>query len=225
MDAVQNHHTAHSHAAAARRFTPGETYYRHRETHVLYGKGMVQTNWKPPELEELIATDETTLVPVNNARAQTAAQGAAHVAKPRTPPRSVPRFDASKRELEYEFNPQTLDLPGQSRPASAEELAAAHAQAEAHAEATRQATEAQLNAVTQAEQAELNARALHAQQAAQAAAGSAPIAPLTPTPLQPPGAPAAVNPLGEVTTETGPAPLNPLGVDLTTLGGLGNAGQ
>lgn len=153
------------------RFTPGETYYRHKETHVLYGKGMVQANYLNPELEEMIALgDGETLVPVQSARSQVGGQINEHIPRPRTPPRKVPRFDATKSELNYKYNPQDPHILGHVRMPDAAAVAAANQAAEAHARHREQMTQEQLAAIQKREQADLNARALYATQAATAAA-------------------------------------------------------
>lgn len=187
--------------AAQIRYTPGETYYRHKETGVVYGKGMVQTNWKPPELEEMIAVEGgKTLVPVTNSRSTVAGQvpGRDHF-KPRTPPRAVPRFDAPKRDLEYKYSPQDPRTVGHVRQPEAAELAAAAAAAQAHADERAVNTKAALEDIQKREQADLNARAAHAQQVAAQAqqAQQQPTNPLlapetAPAPMAPPADPSNV---------------------------------
>lgn len=171
MQPVSAQHTVNPAAASGTRYEPGETYYRHKKTHILYGKGMVQSNYLHPELEEMVALEDgVTLVPVMNARAQLAGQVKDDEFKPRTPPRSVPRFDARPSELQYKHNPIAPQLVSHMREPDAETLRKAAEAAQAHADQRVELTRAQLDAVQRKEHAELVARAGHAQAAADAVA-------------------------------------------------------
>lgn len=156
-------------------YVEGETYYRNRETHVLFGKAMVQGSYLNPELEEMIAVSPTQLVPVNRLRSNVGGQlppGAAdqmEQLRRRTPVRSVPRYDAEPSELKYEHKPIQPQHAVAIRDPEGVLAAQALEQTERHAAQTLTAAEAQSRQIRDKQLAEANAAAIYAEKVKQAA--------------------------------------------------------
>lgn len=152
-------------AARGMRYAIGETYYRNKENGIMYGKALVQGNYLPPELEEMVAVSETQLVPVNHQRSRVAGEmsEALKDARRRSVVRSVPRFDAHPNELNYQHKPVQAQAVMQIRDPDGELAQQAHTQAQAHAQQTLQATAHQADVLKQREQIDAKAAADYAE--------------------------------------------------------------